>query len=319
MQNLDSYLKDVARFLPAADRDDIVRELAENLRSQIEDREAEIGRPLTEAEGMALLDRFGTPLEVAARYRPASGVLAFGPVLVGPVLFPFYAKMLAFLLSVTACAIVVIGVALRTPAGSVVQALLIHLAIQFSIVTLIFSIAQVSLARRPRLFDVSSTLRYIAPRDTPAVPRVSRLESGSEIVLLAILLAWLPAFRGAALKWIGQAGLAPEPVWGQVYVAVACLWAAGIVLAAIALVRPEWIRFRSATRSVLDVAWLVIVGGLLTARAWVAPLGHAATPTLAGLHTAGIVNHWLFISLVIVAVVSAFQVLVDLRRLVSRA
>ena len=94
MQLLDTYLKSVARFLPAAERDDIVRELSENLRSQIEDREAQIGRPLTGAEVQAILDQFGSPLEVAGRYQQNTRVLAFGRVLVGPVLFPFYTKVL---------------------------------------------------------------------------------------------------------------------------------------------------------------------------------------------------------------------------------
>jgi hypothetical protein len=50
MELIDSYLKAVGSYLPAAQRDDITKELAENIRSEIEDKETELGRPLTEAE-----------------------------------------------------------------------------------------------------------------------------------------------------------------------------------------------------------------------------------------------------------------------------
>ncbi len=316
MELLDSYLKTVARFLPAAERDDIVRELSENLRSQVEDREAELDRPLSEAELKALLDAFGTPIEVAGRYRQGSGVLAFGPILVGPVLFPFYSKVLGFLLGVTACAIVIIGVALRTPAGNLVQALLTQLAIQFGIVTLIFSVAQASLARRPRLFDMSYALSYITPTEALDTPRVPRLESLSQIVARGILLAWLPAMRDFARQAIAEAGLTSAPVWGQIYVALACLWAAAIVRAAVVLVRPDLTRFWSASRSALDVAWLGMLVVILGAGRWVAPLASNTASSLAD-RVAEAINRWGFISLLIIAVASAVNLFLGLRRAIS--
>jgi len=44
MTLLDRYLASVRSALPESQRDDIVSELSEDLRSQIEDREAELGR-----------------------------------------------------------------------------------------------------------------------------------------------------------------------------------------------------------------------------------------------------------------------------------
>ena len=55
MELLDHYLKSVRSCLPAAQRDDIVSELSENIHSQIEDKEAELGRPLNEADVQAIL------------------------------------------------------------------------------------------------------------------------------------------------------------------------------------------------------------------------------------------------------------------------
>ena len=48
MDLLDIYVGAVRLFLPHEQRDDIVRELREDLRSQVDDKEAELGRSLTQ-------------------------------------------------------------------------------------------------------------------------------------------------------------------------------------------------------------------------------------------------------------------------------
>ena len=49
MELVDRYLKTVGTLLPKEQKDDILRELSENIRSEMEDKEMELGRPLTEA------------------------------------------------------------------------------------------------------------------------------------------------------------------------------------------------------------------------------------------------------------------------------
>jgi len=316
MQLLDAYLKTVARFLPAAERDDIVRELSENLRSQIEDREAQINRPLTDAEMKALLEGFGGPLEVAGRYRQDNRVLAFGRLLVGPVLFPFYTKVLGFNLTITAAVIVIIGAALRRPAASLTQALLVHLFIQFAIVTLIFSLAEIRLSRRPGTLNVLHPLPPVAPPRGRDKPRISRLESVSQIIALAVMLAWLPAIRDFARSAIAEAGLAPTPLWRAAYVALAGIWCAGIVQASVNLLRPEWTRFRSAARLALDLVWLGTMVVLLAAGRWVAPLDMSAPSAVAQARVVETVNHGFFVGLVVTAVISAIAIVFSARRLI---
>ena len=80
---IDRYLQNVRISLPAARRDDIVRELAEDIRAQIADREEELGRALTDDEQEAVLKHFGHPLVLATRYGPQRHVI-------GPALFPVY-------------------------------------------------------------------------------------------------------------------------------------------------------------------------------------------------------------------------------------
>src|SRR6202790_4110969 len=91
MELLDRYLHAIEFWLPKRESHDIIAELSEDLRSQIEEKEAELGRKLEDAEVEAILKRCGAPLEVALRYRPQQ-------YLIGPTLFPIYRFVLAGLL-----------------------------------------------------------------------------------------------------------------------------------------------------------------------------------------------------------------------------
>src|SRR5258708_33102104 len=91
MELLDRYLQAIEFWLPKRQRQDIIAELSEDLRSQIEEKETELGRKLEDAEVEAILKRCGSPLAVASRYRPHQ-------YLIGPTLFPIYRVVLAVLL-----------------------------------------------------------------------------------------------------------------------------------------------------------------------------------------------------------------------------
>src|SRR5260370_12410389 len=91
MELLDRYLEAIEFWLPKRQRQDIIAELSEDLRSQIEEKETELGRKLEDAEAEAILKRCGSPLAVASRYRPQQ-------YLIGPTLFPIYRFVLAVLL-----------------------------------------------------------------------------------------------------------------------------------------------------------------------------------------------------------------------------
>ncbi|HEY3771189.1 MAG TPA: hypothetical protein VGN44_21125 [Candidatus Angelobacter sp.] len=69
MELLDRYLQAVWEYMPSGDRDDFVKELRDNILSQMEDRAAELGHELNASEQAEILKRFGHPLVVAAPYR----------------------------------------------------------------------------------------------------------------------------------------------------------------------------------------------------------------------------------------------------------
>ena len=75
---IDAFVHDVMRKVPAKDRNDIGLELRGLLADMLEDRAQREGRAADDAMTLAMLRDFGTPAEVAARYRP-QGVVIIPP------------------------------------------------------------------------------------------------------------------------------------------------------------------------------------------------------------------------------------------------
>jgi hypothetical protein len=286
MDPITPYLKQVRSYLRGSQQDDIVRELEENLRSQFEDREAELGRSLNDDEQEALLRQFGTPFEVAGRYSTGRQTLAFGRQLIGPVLFPFYARVLKINLGLTAIAVLVIAVALHVAVSEIVHSLLLQAAIQGGIITLIFVAAERHLSARP-----------LSRAATPPKGDSPRFEAFAQIVASAIFTLWLLALRDSSFLW-GSTGnsLHLAPVWREIYWPTVILTAASTIPALITLIRPHWTRLRGVARLVLNGAGVVLMGYLLSAGKWVLadPAGNQ--------QAADWVNHYLFYNLLAVVI-----------------
>jgi len=142
---LERYLKNVATGLPETQCEDIVRELREDIQSEMEDKERALGRALSDTEQMMVLKSRGNPFVLAAHYRQDDRSVAFGRRLIGPVLFPFYAKVLSFNLGLTAVVIGTIFLVLglsgqKLSVSSIFSTCLLQLLIQFAIVTFIFTL-----------------------------------------------------------------------------------------------------------------------------------------------------------------------------------
>jgi hypothetical protein len=83
MDVIDRYFRTLRILLPKDQRDDIVRELSEEVQSHVAERERALGRLLSAGERGELIGQYGHPLLTAARYRPERH-------LIGPVVFPYY-------------------------------------------------------------------------------------------------------------------------------------------------------------------------------------------------------------------------------------
>jgi hypothetical protein len=305
-QILEKYLNSVRSALPEAQRDDIVKELSENLHAQIEDKENELGRPLLDAEVEQILKQHGHPMVVASRYRQEKWSVAFGPELIGPVVFPFYVRVLKFNLGISAVILFIVAVALAfgghaMTAGSLIPAIFYQVAIQFAVVTAIFVMADRHFKKNPESWNYRDAKHPWHPafsfddwsksKTKSDSPRVSRLDSVAQIVALGVSLFWLRVAQGMPFLIFGPAAafLRPAPVWRHFYwpiVGVACL---GILQGFINLIRPDWLRLMVVYRALTAIAWLVILYFVLRAGPWVV-LTSDASPAEGFRKTADILN-----------------------------
>src|ERR1035441_6770264 len=83
MELIERYLQAVKFWLPNRQKDDIIAELSADIYAQVEERQASLGRKMSDAEVEALLKQRGRPVFVANRFLPQEQ-------LIGPLLFPVY-------------------------------------------------------------------------------------------------------------------------------------------------------------------------------------------------------------------------------------
>lgn len=330
MDLVDKYLKAVAKALPEAQREDIIRELSEDIRSEMEEREEGLGRPLTEAEQQSVLKQHGNPLLLAASYRQDRRTVAFGRQLIGPVLFPFYIKVLCFNLGLTYLIIATIFIALgasgeKLSFHEVFSTCLLQLFIQTTAVTLFFSLAERHLTKHPDRWDLggvrgglrldlkfekSISLQLEGPQ------RISRFESVSIIIASAVALVWLTGVQSYPFLILGPAAtfLKLAPIWYQMWFPIVLLTAVEIVRAIINLVRPDWTRFRAIVSVIVHGGGLAVVYFLIKAGSWVTAVDSAQGHPSA--HAMEIVNQVVYYCLWGTAALSAAMLVARVARLI---
>lgn len=328
MEILEQYLKTIKMLLPKEQQDDIIQDLSENLRSQIEDREAELGRPLTETEQQAIIQQHGNPLIVAGRYQQQNRSVAFGRQLIGPVLFPLYIRILCLNLGLTAAVILAVGFAMGR--GLEVGAFLNHALIQFAIVTFIFSAAEKYLQRskdhwNPKDFGISKGMavpvfwlnafsKSVAGKDPS---KVSRSESVAVIIFNVIFaLWWIPIVSNLLQKTFVIQGMTLKlgPGSSMMYFPILLLSVAGIMVTTVNLVRPKWIWLRAAWRTASSAIFVAILGLSIKTGNWVVFTGNASNLEQLQRAVASF-NHGFGIGMTIAAIISALIFLVELWKL----
>ena len=234
MNLLSRYLQAVAKCLPSARRDDIIAELRANILSQMEDRERELGRSLTEEEQADILRRYGNPTIIAGRYSAHNLGLAFGRQLIGPELFPFYKTVLIINLLIT---VVVLAGVMPIVARAIGEAItlirvLMPLAVQFGIVTLIFVILE---RNKGRLLDKWDPRRLPAlkanPEDGPNAQNIFTFFAVAVGTLwLALTPRWPYLLLGPGALYLHAIPMKLMPQWIEFYWAIVVLLCAQLVL-----------------------------------------------------------------------------------------
>lgn len=334
MDLVDRYLKAVAKALPETQREDIIHELSEDIRSEMEDKQSELGRPLTEAEQQAMLKQRGNPLSLAARYHQDDRRVAFGRQLIGPVLYPFYIKVLSFNLGLTFVVIGTIFLALSLSGqpvhfNDILSSCLLQLFIQLGVVTLIFSLIERHLTKNPDRWNLSGKCGAvqldIGTGRNVSLPiegsrQVPRFESASIIIASAVALVWMTGVQNYPFLILGPAAvfLKLAPIWQQVYFPIVLLTALEIVRAIINLVRPDWTRFRRLWSVGVQAGGLAVVYFLIRAGSWVTAADSGAGGTGGYAHAAQIVNQWIYYGLLVTAIFSAVMLIVRVTRLIRQ-
>jgi hypothetical protein len=220
---LDRYLYAVSRYLPASRQGDLLNELAENLHSEMEDKAAALGRPLTEEEQAAVLRHHGPPILVAARYQPQRS-------LIGPEIFPFYAftikRLLPLVIAVNllAQAAVLIFSPALTPIsqrfhfGSMLGDLIFAVFMFLVIVTAGFAVIEVYKSDVRRAIEK----HHWDPRKLPKAQPITHdgpRHPWADVIASIVFLAWLLAFPRFPILLFG-----PYVAWHLLNIDLPSIW-----------------------------------------------------------------------------------------------
>ncbi len=321
MELLDRYLQAVRHWLPDAQQDDILAELSEDIRSEVEEQEAAAGQRLEEAELTAILKRRGHPMWVAEGYLPQRH-------LIGPALLPVYARVLKITL---ACLVAIFGALfaifafvvdvpprpeLASPGFWLWYAVLYAFA-HGGFLTLLFALIERSQVRA-RAGDAWDPRR---PWDLPRLPEAAG--AGEDARLRVAAAGRLLGTGIFALWWL--AVLTPGPVpglsvrlapaWTPLYWPILLCALGTIALATATLVRPHVTRLGAAARLACDLLGLGITVTLLFHAGGLVEIGLAGAPP-AG---AAEVTRWVNVSMTVTVAVFAVSYLVAAVRDVRRA
>jgi len=257
MDLLDRYLAAVAALLPKAQREDIVAELRDTLLTRMEEKEAELGRPLNTGEREAVLKAFGHPIAVAGRFGTPRA-------LIGPELYPFYifgVKALLLVAAIVAAIPVVISM-ITDPAnaaggvGRFVSGFLSAGLTMIGAATVVgvafergwlprTGFADWKVADLPILDPLGSGKKGLFRKG--ALER--RFEALLEVILIALFILWWTGLVTA--PWSNRVTgsdmvLQPGAVWATLYWPILGVASLQLVSSLTGLLRPAWVRARAA-------------------------------------------------------------------------
>jgi hypothetical protein len=325
MELLDRYLQAVRFWLPRKQQEDIIAELGDDLRSQIEERESVLGRPLNEDELVALLKQAGNPLWVAGRYQKQQA-------LIGPVLFPLYSFVLkivalGYLVPWLLTWIVLTVFVPSHPAINPALALIRRWGSLWTTTIIIFGSVTLAFAILERVQSAVSALQRWDPRKLPRLARpknrVSRVESVFGLVFSIVFIVWwLSLSRYGHLIFgliAGFFSLNPAlRAWYLPGLVPTCIVA---LQQCVNILRPQWIWFRAAAGLLSDSVALFISISVAKIHPYLLPAGGA---NLDAQHTQALVTlnqviSWgilcLIVAICIAAIVHAYQTVRELRRM----
>jgi len=316
MDLIERYLTAVGVLLPRAGRADILTELRDVLMNRREEKQEELGRPLTPGEDAALLRAFGHPISVAGRYGRQQ-------YLIGPDLYPLYIVAVKVLVAIQAAGAVIAAVVRMAVVGQTAQMAIGGAFGQFwgaaiSSVGALTIIAAILQWQNIRL----SFLDNWNPRDLPKPVRFRRetwVHHVASIVAQTVFILW---WTGMIHFWPSVIGLpsyqgvvvAPAPVWAELYWAILAFAAGNIVVDLIKLMGQAWRRLAYGADILVQTGAVIIAAVALRAGDWLTVSGTGLP--IKSLHDVDLALHLSFqLGLTVIIVASAGMALYDMWRL----
>ncbi len=295
MELLDRYLFAVKKHLPWQRQDDILAELRANLESQLEEKEAALGRPLTRGEWEDWLRELGHPIQVAARYRPQQ-------YLIGPGIFPTYWYVLKMAMGWTLAIYAIVSAVLIATqilhAGGVMDHITEAIAAQIAEaiarapgilinvaawVTLIFAVLEFTTARGlVKLPPIPGMQWDWNPSELPPVqekrPAYGKMPRSyalavAEVIFGILLLTWLLLVPhhpyllfGPGAAYLESLPYRLAPIWWTFYWWIVALNLVQLAWKFIDLERGAWQGPRTIQNIVSGAMGLIPLAILLTAR-----------------------------------------------------
>ena len=330
MDHLDRFLESVRKYLPWQGQDDIIAELRANLESQREDKEAELGRPLSAEETEAWLKQIGSPMQMAAHYQPQR-------YLIGPAFFPIYWFVLRLAMMWAAAVYTIVSVVqiavgpsnwpafldamLRLPGVLITTA---------GWVTVIFAGIEFATVRYPSLCRpitgpsgdwAAKTLPDFEKAMTPKKKRRTFAHAIAEVVFGTLFLAWwllVPQHPyllwGPGAAFLKSSPFQLTPVWTDFYWCVVVLNVVQLAWRIVDLVRRTWQGERRAEQFAVKIFGLIPLILLLSSNVWITLKDPAASQAQYG-PTVQAINQITRMSLVIVSAIITLQLLWEIGQL----
>ena len=323
MQLLDRYLTAIKFWLPKSQRDDISAELEANLRAEIDDRAAELGRPLNDGEIAAILRKNGSPILVAARYQQEHRTVTFGRQLIGPIVFPFYwtaikVTLVLLLIPGVVPAVVFGAQAHGQPFAQLGNALTRVAWLSLPVlllVTLLFSAIDFGL-RRFRILEKWGSDWNPLTLPTPArqAKQVRRSSSIAGIIIQSLFILWW--WNHGSIPYLivskGDAQVHFAPLLASLYAPVLIIAFIHLAQHWVTLVEPDWRWLPPTTGLVTSLIALIVLYPLLGT----SPLISISEPNALPLnareadqiqHLVAIGVNWLWLGIMVVGAIYAWR------------
>ena len=313
MEMIERYLQAVKFALPQAEREDIVKELRDSILSQIEEKEATLGRPLTDDAQAELLRKLGSPTQLASRYRKQQ-------YLIGATMFPIYWRVLKVALAMVFVILAAGSIATAAAGKTLSESLGVLFRfpgvalMTFAWLTVVFSALEFFGARL-RLRDRWDP--RLLPPLVKTEPRTSQFDLVAQLVTQTLFGIWWLA--GLHYQYLifgpGIAFLRFGPVWQTIYPLFVVMVIVDLGLTASRLIWPRWIQGPHLNRLVMSALGLVVLYFLIGAP----DLFVASEPVSPQLQSlAKTINLGVHVGLIVTLIVNVYNVVKESVRFIGR-